>query len=299
MSLPKQVTLVEVSPRDGLQNESVFIPTDVKIQFIEQLAQSGLKHIELTSLVSPQWIPQLADQVEVIQKTKIFPGVDYSVLVPNEHGYAEAQKLKVKHIAVFTAASDTFCQKNINRTLAQSLIDYEKIVKDAKAKKLRVRGYISCALGCPYEGRIAPQAVLDVAQQLLAMGCDELSIGDTIGVGTVHGVRILCELLLKHIPVNQLAVHFHDTYGQALANIYAALQLGIHIVDASVAGLGGCPYAKGASGNVATEDVLYMLNGLGIETGVSMEKLLAADRFICQHLNRPSRSKVANALQSS
>jgi hydroxymethylglutaryl-CoA lyase len=296
MSLPKQVTLVEVSPRDGLQNESVFIPTDIKIQFIEQLAQSGLKHIELTSLVSPQWIPQLADQVEVIQKTKTFPGVDYSVLVPNEHGYTEAQKLKVKHIAVFTAASDTFCQKNINRTLAQSLIDYEKIVKDAKAKDLWVRGYISCVLGCPYEGNIAPEAVLDVAQQLLAMGCDELSIGDTIGVGTVHGVRILCELLLKHIPVDQLAVHFHDTYGQALANIYAALQLGIHIVDASVAGLGGCPYAKGASGNVATEDVLYMLNGLGIETGVSMEKLLAADRFICQHLNRPSRSKVANAL---
>jgi hydroxymethylglutaryl-CoA lyase len=296
MSLPKQVTLVEVSPRDGLQNESVFIPTDIKIQFIEQLAQSGLKHIELTSLVSPQWIPQLADQVEVIQKTKIFPGVDYSVLVPNEHGYAQAQNLKVKHIAVFTAASDTFCQKNINRTLAQSLIDYEKIVKDAKAKKLHVRGYISCALGCPYEGKITPEAVLDVAQQLLAMGCDELSIGDTIGVGTVHGVRILCELLLKHIPVDQLAVHFHDTYGQALANIYAALQLGIHIVDASVAGLGGCPYAKGASGNVATEDVLYMLNGLGIETGVSMEKLLAADRFICQHLNRPSRSKVANAV---
>ncbi len=296
MSLPKQVTLVEVSPRDGLQNESVFIPTDVKIQFIEQLAQSGLKHIELTSLVSPQWIPQLADQVEVIQKTKTFPDVDYSVLVPNEHGYAQAQKLKVKHIAVFTAASDTFCQKNINRTLAQSLIDYEKIVKDAKAKKILVRGYISCVLGCPYEGKIAPEAVLDVAQQLLAMGCDELSIGDTIGVGTVHGVRILCELLLKHIPIDKLAVHFHDTYGQALANIYAALQLGIHIVDASVAGLGGCPYAKGASGNVATEDVLYMLNGLGIETGVSMEKLLAADRFICQHLNRPSRSKVANAL---
>lgn len=296
MSLPKQVTLVEVSPRDGLQNESVFIPTDVKIHFIEQLAQSGLKYIELTSLVSPQWIPQLADHVDVIQKTKTFPTVDYSVLVPNEHGYTEAQNLKVKHIAVFTAASNTFCQKNINRSLAQSLIDYEKIVQDAKAKKLRVRGYISCALGCPYEGKIAPQAVLDVAEQLLAMGCDELSIGDTIGVGTVHGVHILCELLLKHIPVNQLAVHFHDTYGQALANIYAALQLGIHIVDASVAGLGGCPYAKGANGNVATEDVLYMLNGLGIETGVSMEKLLEADRFICQYLNRPSRSKVASAM---
>ncbi|MCD6045055.1 MAG: hypothetical protein K0R48_218 [Gammaproteobacteria bacterium] len=296
MSLPKQVTLVEVSPRDGLQNESIFIPTDVKIRLIEQLAQSGLKYIELTSLVSPQWIPQLADQVEVIQKTKMFPGVDYSVLVPNEHGYTQAQNLKVQHIAVFTAASDTFCQKNINRTLAQSLIDYEKIVRDAKTKKLRVRGYISCALGCPYEGKIAPQAVLEVAKQLLAMGCDELSIGDTIGVGTVQGVRRLCELLLKHIPVHQLAVHFHDTYGQALANIYEALQLGIHIVDASVAGLGGCPYAKGASGNVATEDVLYMLNGLGIETGVSMKKLLEADDFICQYLNRPSRSKVANAL---
>lgn len=296
MPIPKQVTLVEVSPRDGLQNESQFIPTEVKIQLIEQLAQSGLKHIELTSLVSPQWVPQLADHIEVIQKTKTFPGVDYSVLVPNEHGYNEAQNLAVKHIAVFTAASDTFCQKNINRTLAQSLIDYEKIVKDAKTKHLQVRGYISCALGCPYEGKIAPEAVLDVAKELLAMGCDELSIGDTIGVGTVHGVHILCELLLKHIPLNQLAVHFHDTYGQALANIYAALQLGIHIVDASVAGLGGCPYAKGASGNVATEDVLYMLNGLGIETGVSMEKLLKVDRFICQHLNRPSRSKVASAV---
>lgn len=295
MPLPKKVTLVEVSPRDGLQNESVFVPTEVKIQFIEQLAQSGLKHIELTSLVSPQWVPQLADQKEVIQKTKVFPGVTYSVLIPNEHGYQEALALKLKHIAVFTAASDTFCQKNINRTLSQSLIDYERIVVDAKQRGLSVRGYVSCALGCPYEGKIAPEAVLDVAQQLLAMGCDEISIGDTIGVGTVHGVRILDELLLKHISSNKLAMHFHDTYGQALANIYAALELGIHIFDASVAGLGGCPYAKGASGNVATEDVLYMLEGLGIETGVSIEKLLAADQFICQHLKRPSRSKVAVA----
>ncbi len=295
MSLPKKVTLVEVSPRDGLQNESTFIPTDIKIQFIEQLAQSGLKHIELTSLVSPQWVPQLADHKEVIQQAKIFPGVTYSVLVPNEHGYQQARALELKHIAVFTAASNTFCQKNINRTLAQSLIDYESIVVDAKQQGLSVRGYVSCALGCPYEGKIAPGAVLDVAQQLLRMGCDEISIGDTIGVGTVQDVRVLSELLLKHIAVDKLAVHFHDTYGQALANIYAALELGIHIIDASVAGLGGCPYAKGASGNVATEDVLYMLNGLGIETGVSMEKLLAADRFICHSLKRPSRSKVAIA----
>lgn len=295
MPLPKKVTLVEVSPRDGLQNESTFIPTDIKIQFIEQLAQSGLKHIELTSLVSPQWVPQLADHKEVIQYTKAFPDVIYSVLVPNEHGYQQARALELKHIAVFTAASNTFCQKNINRTLAQSLIDYEAIVQDAKQHGLSVRGYVSCALGCPYEGKIAPEAVLEVAQQLLAMGCDEISIGDTIGIGTVHGVQVLSELLLKHIPIDKLAVHFHDTYGQALANIYAALELGIHIIDASVAGLGGCPYAKGASGNVATEDVLYMLNGLGIETGVSMEKLLAADHFICQYLNRPSRSKVAIA----
>jgi len=297
MPLPQKVTLVEVSPRDGLQNESTFIPTDIKIQFIEQLAQSGLKHIELTSLVSPQWVPQLADHKEIIQQTKIFPGVTYSVLVPNEHGYQQARALELKHIAVFTAASNTFCQKNINRTLTQSLIDYEPIVQDAKQHGLSVRGYVSCALGCPYEGNITPEAVLDVAQQLLAMGCDEISIGDTIGVGTVQGVRILSELLLKHISVDKLAVHFHDTYGQALANIYAALELGIHIIDASVAGLGGCPYAKGASGNVATEDVLYMLNGLGIETGISMEKLLAADHFICAHLKRPSRSKVAIAQQ--
>lgn len=295
MSLPQKVTLVEVSPRDGLQNESVFIPTEVKIQFIEQLAQTGLKHIELTSLVSPQWVPQLADQTEVIQKTKTFPGVDYSVLVPNEHGYQQALALNLKHIAVFTAASDTFCQKNINRTLAQSLIDYTQIVLDAKKRGLNVRGYVSCALGCPYEGKIEPKAVLEVSQALLEMGCDEISIGDTIGVGTVKGVQVLSELLLKHIDVHKLAVHFHDTYGQALANIYAALELGIHIIDASVAGLGGCPYAKGASGNVATEDVLYMLHGLGIETGVSMEKLLAADRFICEHLKRSSRSKVAIA----
>ena len=295
MSLPQKVTLVEVSPRDGLQNESMFIPTEVKIQFIEQLAQTGLKHIELTSLVSPQWVPQLADHTEVIQKTKTFPGVDYSVLVPNEHGYQQALALNLKHIAVFTAASDTFCQKNINRTLAQSLIDYEQIVLDAKKRGLNVRGYVSCALGCPYEGKIAPQAVLEVSKALLEMGCDEISIGDTIGVGTVKSVQILSELLLKHIDVHKLAVHFHDTYGQALANIYAALELGIHIIDASVAGLGGCPYAKGASGNVATEDVLYLLNGLGIETGVSMEKLLAADRFICEHLKRSSRSKVAIA----
>ncbi len=295
MSLPKKVTLVEVSPRDGLQNEAMFIPTDVKLQFIELLSQSGLKHIELTSLVSPKWIPQLADHYDVIERANRHAGITYSVLVPNEHGYQDALTLKLAYIAIFTAASNTFCQKNINRTLEESLIEYEKIVVDAKKQQKTVRGYISCALGCPYEGKIAPEKVLEVAKRLLAMGCDEISIGDTIGVGTAEEVHRLCELLLKHIPIDKLAVHFHDTYGQALSNIYAALETGIHIVDASVAGLGGCPYAKGASGNVATEDVLYLLNGMNIETGVSMDKLLEADRFISDYLKRPSRSKVAFA----
>ncbi len=296
MHLPKQVKLVEVGPRDGLQNENTFIPTEIKIELIERLAATGLSSIELTSLVSPRWIPQLADHAEVIQQTQRLPDVEYSVLVPNQQGYDQALALGVSQFAVFTAASDSFCRKNINCSLAESLERYQSIVKDAKQKNFRVRGYISCALGCPYEGEISPKAVLNVAEALLAMGCDELSIGDTIGVGTPGKVKTLLKTLLDAgIDKKILAVHFHDTYGQALANIYLALELGISIVDTSVAGLGGCPYAKGASGNVATEDVLYMLQGLGIETGVDLDALLEVDAFICQHLKKPSRSKVALA----
>jgi hydroxymethylglutaryl-CoA lyase len=286
-----QVRIVEVGPRDGLQNESQTVETNVKIDLINRLSDTGLQMIEATSFVSPKAIPQLNDADLVLQGIRQKPDVAYPVLVPNYHGLERALQAGAKHIAVFAAASETFSQKNIRSNIQDSLRSYVPVVQEAKDQGLWVRGYISCALGCPYEGKIDPERVLEVTQALLTMGVDEISIGDTIGVGTPKSVRALLKLLSSIIPMEKLALHAHDTYGQALANVYAALEEGIRIVDASVAGLGGCPYAKGATGNVATEDVLYLLEGLGIETGVDYQKLVQVGDFICKALNRRNEAK--------
>lgn len=296
MNLPKQVTLIEVGPRDGLQNESVFVPTEAKIELINALSQSGLEYIEATSFVSPKSIPQLADNQTVFTSIQKNPKVHYSALVPNEKGMIQALQAGATEIAVFTAASETFNQHNINCSIAESLSRIAVVLTLAKEHKIRVRGYISCVLGCPYEGDIAPKAVLQVAQSLLDLGVDELSLGDTIGVGTPRQTLLLLDAILTRISLEQVAMHFHDTYGQAAANIFASLQQGIHRFDSSVAGLGGCPYARGASGNVATEDVLYLMHGMGIETGVDIYKIVAAGDRICQLIGRKNQSKVANAL---
>jgi hydroxymethylglutaryl-CoA lyase len=280
MTLPSHVKLVEVSPRDGLQNISPFIPTDIKIALIEKLADTGLTTIEATSFVSPAWVPQLADHAAVFQGIRQRAGVSYPVLVPNLQGMRNAIAAGVQEIALFAAASDTFSQKNIHCSIADSLIRFEEIMHLAKAHHMKVRGYVSCALGCPYEGEIQPEKVVHLASQLFALGCYEISLGDTIGVGTPGKAVALVRAAAQKIPLSQLAVHFHDTYGQALANIYASLEEGISIVDSAVAGLGGCPYAPGAAGNVATETVLYMLDGLGIHTGVNLKALREVVRFV-------------------
>ena len=296
MNFPATVKMVEVSPRDGLQNESQIVPTTIKLQLIEKLAGAGLTTIEATSFVSPQWVPQMADHAEVMTTLSAKNKLCLPVLVPNQHGLDDALQAGAKAIAVFAAASEAFSKKNINCSIAESLQRYQDVITQAKKQNCWVRGYISCVLGCPYEGEIKIAAVSEVATQLFHMGCDEISLGDTIGVGTPLKASRMIERVAKKIPLKKLAVHFHDTYGQALANIYAALQLGIAIVDSSVAGLGGCPYAKGASGNVASEDVLYMLNGLGIKTGVDLNKLSEAGQFICNYLKRPNRSKIGIVL---
>ena len=295
MSLPNFVKIVEVGPRDGLQNEPNNVPTDVKIEFINQLSQTGLSVIEATSFVSPKWVPQLADNKDVYAGIQKADNVIYPVLVPNERGMQAAIEAGVKSIAVFTAASETFSQKNTNCSIDESLARINTVVDMAKENNIRVRGYVSCVLGCPYEGNIDPGTVADICQALYEMGCYEISLGDTIGVGTPGKAKTLIKTVSQHIPVQDLAIHFHDTYGQALANIYACLELGIATIDCSVGGLGGCPYAPGAGGNVATEDVLYMLNGLDIETDVDLDKLIGIDEFIHNTLQRPTRSKVALA----
>lgn len=296
MSFPAFVTLVEVSPRDGLQNEALSIPTAVKIDLINQLSDTGLPVIEATSFVSPKWIPQLADNREVFQGIKKNPHVSYPVLIPNPKGLENALSVGVKDIALFSTPSEKFSQHNTHCSVAESLQRMAEVIAIAKQHKLNIRGYLSCVLGCPYEGDIAPQKVAALAKQVYDMGCDEISLGDTIGTGTPLKTQRLIEAVAKHVPIEKLAVHFHDTYGQALANIYAALSLGVAIVDSSVAGLGGCPYAKGASGNVATEDVVFMLQGMGIETGVDLKKLIAVGRFISRQLGRKPQSKVNLAL---
>ena len=297
MSLPTKVRMVEVGPRDGLQNEPQSLPAAVKISLIERLAEAGLPSIEAGAFVSPKWVPQMADSAEVLQGIARRPGVRYPVLVPNMKGFEAAQAAGADEIAVFGAASETFSQKNINCSIAESLERFAPVVAAAREAGIAVRGYVSCVLGCPYEGEVAPAAVTAVARDLHGLGCYEISLGDTIGVGTPGRARAMVEAVMAAVPTEALAVHFHDTYGQALANTLACLELGIATVDSSVAGLGGCPYAKGASGNVASEDVLYMLDGLGIETGVALGKLVETALFISEQLGRPPQSKVANALQ--
>ncbi|MFT4994439.1 MAG: hydroxymethylglutaryl-CoA lyase [Paraglaciecola sp.] len=295
-TLPKSVKIVEVGPRDGLQNETSLISLQAKLSLIDGLAKAGLKVIEAGSFVSPKWVPQMADSPQVFAGITRQAGVTYTALTPNMQGFTAALAAGADEVAIFGAASESFSQKNINCSIAESLARFKPVIAAAKAKQLRVRGYVSCVLGCPYEGDIAPQKVAEVAKTLLDMGCYEISLGDTIGVGTPLKTQQMLEAVLKYVPANKLAVHFHDTYGQSLANILIALQLGINVVDSAVAGLGGCPYAKGASGNVATEDVVYMLNGMGITTGVDIDLLAQAGQRIMAELGRSPSSKVAQVL---
>lgn len=297
MAYPASVRIVEVGARDGLQNE-LSVTTAQKVALIEALAQAGLKNIEAGAFVSPKWVPQMADSMDVITSVAVPADVELSALTPNLKGAELALQAGVKEFAIFTAASEAFTQKNINCSISESIERFAPVVELAKANGVKVRGYVSCVVGCPYQGEVQPEQVLDVCKQLLALGCYEISLGDTIGVGTPNKVQALLELLLQHIPGDKLAVHFHDTYGQALANIHKALEMGIHVIDSAVAGLGGCPYAKGASGNVATEDVVFLLEGLGIRTGIDLERLARAGWQICEALNKAPVSKVSLALKS-
>ncbi len=296
MTTTDPVIIVEVGPRDGLQNEFSFISTKHKIEFINLLSATGLQHIEATSFVSAKSIPQLADHEAVLQSINKPPHVHFSALVPNEYGMKKAIELGMQEIAIFTAASEQFNQKNIHCSIIESMSRFEPVMILAQQHQIKVRAYVSCALGCPYEGEISPQQVTDVAHRLLELGVKELDFGDTIGVGTPKQTIALIENLKSNIPLGQISMHFHDTYGQAIANIHAALTCGIRRFDSSVAGLGGCPYARGASGNVATEDVLYLMHGLGIDTGIDIYKVVAAGDFICKILGKKNQSKVANAL---
>jgi hydroxymethylglutaryl-CoA lyase len=296
MRFPEQVTIIEVGPRDGLQNESTFVPTTTKVAFINELSDSGLKNIEVTSFVSARAIPQLSDNREVFTQITKHPEIAYSALIPNLTGMTQALSAGVKEIAFFTAASDTFNQRNINCSIAQSIERIIPVMEVAKKNALRVRAYISCALGCPYEGSISPKKVLEVTKILLDLKVDEISYGDTIGVGTPKQTLALLSTLEHSISLSQVAMHFHDTYGQALANIYASLSCGVTRFDSAVAGLGGCPYARGATGNIATEDILYLMHGLGIETGVDIYKIVSAGQMICSQIGKKNQSKVANAL---
>ncbi|XP_065063631.1 hydroxymethylglutaryl-CoA lyase, mitochondrial-like [Rhopilema esculentum] len=290
------VKIVEVGPRDGLQNEKDIINTETKIEFINRLSDTGLQTIESTSFVSPKWVPQLADSKEVMTKIDRRNGISYPVLVPNMQGFQLALATGVKEISIFGAASESFSRKNINCSIEESLDRFKPVSEAAKEHGIKIRGYVSCVAGCPYEGNIEPAAVAKVAKAMAELGCYEVSLGDTIGVGTPGSINAMLDAVLCEIPASQVAIHCHDTYGQALANILASLQRGIRTVDASVAGLGGCPYAKGASGNVATEDVVYMLKGMGLKTGVSLKKIVKVGLWISNFLKRRPQSKVAIAL---
>jgi hydroxymethylglutaryl-CoA lyase len=296
MRIPKSVKLVEVGPRDGLQNESASLPTATKVEFIDRLSRTGLTVIEAGSFVSPKSVPQMADTAEVLARIQRAPGVSYPVLVPNLKGLETARAARAKEVAVFTAASESFVQKNIHCSIADSLERFGAVAAAAGAAGIRVRGYISCVVGCPYEGAVPIERVADVAARLLQLGCYEISLGDTIGVGTPVKTQAMLAGVTARVPAQKLAVHFHDTYGQALANLLAALEMGIAVIDSSVAGLGGCPYAPGASGNVASEDVLYMLDGMGVETGVDLKALAEAGWFIARALKREPASKASIAL---
>ena len=297
MGFPSSVRLVEMSPRDGLQNEpGAVIDTAIKTGLIDRLADCGLNHIESASFVSPKWVPQMGDAADVMAGINRKAGVRYSALTPNLKGFENALAAGVGEVAVFGAASESFSQKNINCSIAESLERFAPVMDAAKQHSIPVRGYVSTVLGCPYEGDIAPEQVAKVAKALADMGCYEISLGDTIGVGTPLKAKRMLEAVAAEVPIEKLAAHFHDTYGQALANLYAVLEEGVSVIDASVAGLGGCPYAKGASGNVATEDVLYLLNGLGIKTGVDLDKLVTTGEWISEQLKRHNGSKVGQAL---
>ena len=295
MTLPTHVRLIEVGPRDGLQNEAQPISVADKVQLVDALTDAGLGYIEVGSFVSPKWVPQMAGSAEVFAQIRRKPGVVYGALAPNLRGFEDAVAAGVKEVAVFAAASEAFSQRNINCSISESLVRFVPIIEAAKQHGISVRGYVSCVLGCPYEGQVSPQQVAQVAQELYAMGCYEVSLGDTIGTGTPTATRSLFDAVTACVPREKLAGHFHDTYGQALVNIYASLQEGIAVFDSSIAGLGGCPYAKGASGNVATEDVVYLLNGLGIDTGIDLDALIHAGQQICTVLGRPTGSRVAKA----
>jgi len=296
MSLPTHVNIVDVGPRDGLQNEKGEVPTEIKLELIERLADAGIRSVEATAFVSPKWIPQMADHTEVLERIRRRPGVSYPVLTPNLKGFEAARAAGATEVAIFGAASEAFSKKNINCSIAESLDRFRPVVEAAKKNGIKVRGYISCVIACPYEGDVKPQKVAEVAGALYDMGCYEISLGDTIGVGTPGKTQAMIEACAQRVPTVQLAGHYHDTYGQALANIYASMELGVATFDSSVAGLGGCPYAKGASGNVATEDVVYMLQGLGIDTGIDLDKLVETGAWISAYLKREPGSKAGRAI---
>lgn len=297
-SIPKKVRIFEVGARDGLQNEPSFVPTDIKVLFIEKLAEAGLSAIEATAFVSPKAVPQMSDHADVMRLLRKKEGVRYSALTPNVKGFEAAVLAGVDEVAVFCSASETFSKKNINCSVAESFARFEPILKVARSVGVAVRGYVSCVLGCPYEGSIAPESVADAAQKLFEMGCYEISLGDTVGYGTPGKTQRMLEAVGRVVPLDRVAGHFHDTYSQGLTNVYASLLMGVSTFDSSVAGLGGCPYAKGAAGNVATEDLVYLLNGLEIETNVDLDGLVRAGEMICGCLGHPTRSRVAQALMS-
>ena len=296
MGLPSKVKVVEVGPRDGLQNEKETIPVEVKVALVNRLSAAGFANVEAVSFVSLKWVPQMATSTEVMQQIARRPGTIYSALVPNMKGFEAALAARADEVVIFAAASEAFSQKNINCSIAESIERFRDVALAAKANGVRLRGSISCAVGCPYQGEVAPDAVADVTQRLRDLGCDEIDIADTIGVGTADKVKRVFERVARDFPLAQLAGHFHDTYGQALVNIYAALEVGVSIFHSSVAGLGGCPYAKGATGNVSTEDVLYLLHGLGIHTGVDLDAVVDAGQFISRHLGRKASSRAGNAI---
>jgi len=296
MTLPYKVKIVEVGPRDGLQNEKETISADVKIELVDRLTDAGFSNIEAASFVSPKWVPQMATSTEVMARIKRKPGVIYSALTPNMKGFEAALAAKADEVVIFGAASEAFSQKNINCSIAESIERFRDVAEAAKQNKMRLRGSISCAFGCPYQGEVPLENVADVVRRLRELGCDEIDIADTIGVGTPKKVQAVMDIAAQNFPITQLSGHFHDTYGQAMANIYASLEVGISIFHSSVAGLGGCPYAKGATGNVSTEDVLYMLQGLDIDTGINLDAVVDAGQFISQHLGRKAVSRAGNAI---
>ena len=299
MAFPAEVRIVEVGPRDGLQNEKTDIGTAAKIELIDRLSQTGLRSIEATAFVSPKWVPQMADAAEVLAGIHRVAGIAYPVLVPNEQGYERARAAGAQEVAVFTAASEAFSLKNTNATIEQTLERFRPVLERAKADGVRVRGYVSTVLGCPYQGQVPLADVVRVSRSLHGMGCYEISLGDTIGVGTPEKARVMLKAVAAEVPMPALAIHFHDTYGQALANVLACLEEGVAVVDSAVSGAGGCPYAKGASGNVASEDVVYMLHGLGIRTGIDLDKLADTGRWLARLLGRETGSKVGKALAAA